>query len=180
MGHNCRYEGKATPWRYRGNLAVPQRPSSFINDVTGWRLKKSSRMSRAPWQLLKSWVEHSRLVGCPQMTWVSIYEQWGLQAPLGAAELYRVGCERVPELHNRSPSSSSPTSSSQPPHWARPIHQVSRICIRGIAPAASFALSTSHPSKLGLPLVNRDSPKMFSLVYAAIAHEAAPNELPSA
>ena len=35
-------------------------------------------------------------------------------------------------------------------------------------------------SKLGLPLVNQDSPKMFSLVYAAIAHEAAPNELPSA
>jgi len=26
-------------------------------------------MSRAPWQLLTSWVAHSRPVGCPQMTW---------------------------------------------------------------------------------------------------------------
>ena len=26
-------------------------------------------MSRAPRQLLTSWVAHSRLVGCPQMTW---------------------------------------------------------------------------------------------------------------
>ena len=24
MGHNCRTEGKATPWRYRGHLALPQ------------------------------------------------------------------------------------------------------------------------------------------------------------
>ena len=95
------------------------------------------------------------------------------------------GCERVPELHNRSPSSSSQMSSSsstssQSSPWARPIHQASRSCVRGISPTASICWATSHPSKLGLPLVDRDSPKMFSLVYAAIAHEAAPNKLPSA
>ena len=94
------------------------------------------------------------------------------------------GCKRGPELHYRSPSSSSQMSSSsstssQPSPWARPIHQVSRICVCGIAPTASIRWATSHPPKLGLPLVDRDSPKTFSLVYAAIAHEAAPNKLPS-
>ena len=57
---------------------------------------------------------------------------------------------------------------------------VSITCVRGISPTASICWATSHPSKLGLPLVDRDSPKMFSFVYAAIAHEAAPNKLPSA
>jgi len=35
----------------------------------GWPRRTYILMRRAPRQLLKSWVAHSRLVSCPQMTW---------------------------------------------------------------------------------------------------------------